>query len=187
MKPSIRVDKQAKRREVDSFERDIQRISRVLTHLKAMNPSVVACYVSVGSEPDTTALLGELVDWGLGILLPYLLSGSSSTPLWSRWAGEPMVSGWFGIPTPTIAEAPEVLYEADVIIMPGLAGTPSGARLGTGGGWYDRALLHARPEVPRWLLLNDDEVIDSLPQDPWDQPVTAVVTESRWIEVSSTG
>jgi 5-formyltetrahydrofolate cyclo-ligase len=96
-----------------------------------------------------------------------------------------MISGWGGIPTPSTKGTPDVLSQADVIIMPGLAGTLSGARLGTGGGWYDQALLHANPKTPRWLLLNDDEVVDALPQDIWDQPVTDLVTEKRWIVVES--
>ena len=66
-------------------------------------------------------------------------------------------------------------------MVPGLLGTPSGRRLGRGGGWYDRALVHASPEARVWLLLNDDEVVDEVPSEPHDLPVTALVTPTRWV------
>jgi 5-formyltetrahydrofolate cyclo-ligase len=73
------------------------------------------------------------------------------------------------------------LSSADWIWLPGLAGTPDGRRLGTGGGWYDRALAQARPNTVRGLLLFDAEVLDQLPTDPWDRPVNLLVTELRQI------
>jgi 5-formyltetrahydrofolate cyclo-ligase len=59
--------------------------------------------------------------------------------------------------------------------------------LGTGGGWYDRALLRARAEAGRGLLLFDDEVRPHLPHDPWDQPIDVIVTERRTITCALRG
>jgi len=154
----------------------------VLAACRRLNPGWIACYVSVDPEPSTSDLLAELADWGVGILLPWLGRGSHK-PSWAEWAGEPMTSGFAGIPMPTSPRLDATaLSRADLIVLPGLAGTREGVRLGQGGGWYDQALAHARPDTPRWLLLNDAEVVAALPHDPWDQPVTALVTERRWIE-----
>ena len=167
--------------------RDASRCARVLRRLRELGPAVVACHVSVEPEPDTMALLEELVEAGIAVLLPWLADRESvRTPRWCWWAGEPLAAGYACIPTPDSPCAPvDVLSGADLIILPGLAGTSSGVRLGRGGGWYDRALLHARTATPRWLLLNDTEVRDHLPADPWDQCVTALVTERRWIDCRS--
>lgn len=140
---------------------------------------VVACYVARPDEPATADLLSALRDAGVQVLLPVL----TREPDWAWFAGlDQLTPGPFGIGQPTgVRLGASALALADVIWLPGLAGTTSGVRLGTGGGWYDRALLHARPDAPRGLLLFDDEVRDHLPQDPWDQPIDLIVTERRTI------
>ena len=62
--------------------------------------------------------------------------------------------------------------------MPALAVARNGIRLGRGGGYYDRALQHARPGAVLVALVFDDEFVDELPTEPHDRRVTAVVTPS---------
>jgi len=160
--------------------RDGARTARALSELKKLSCNVVGCYVSVGREPGTLDLLAELADWGIGILLPWV-SRDPGRPMWAQWSGEPMVLGPHGIPMPSTSPvSSEILADVDVIILPGLAATKTGIRLGRGSGWYDRALTYAH--CPRWLLLNDSEVLPALPQDPWDQGVTTLITEHHRIE-----
>lgn len=147
---------------------------------------VVAAYASAGDEPGTLPLVHELHRRGIQVLLPVLRRpgpGGLARPDWAAYQGpETLRPGRYGI-AQTTGEAlgARGLAAADLVLLPGLSGTVDGVRLGTGGGWYDRALLHASPHAPRWLLLHDDEVATHLPLDPWDQSVTALVTETRWV------
>ena len=68
--------------------------------------------------------------------------------------------------------------------MPGLAGTAAGDRLGTGGGWYDRALPHRRDGVTVVALARAPELLDSVPTLPHDVHVDAVVTETEWVKLA---
>src|SRR5919112_558049 len=71
---------------------------------------------------------------------------------------------------------PTAIGTADVVVVPALAVARNGVRLGRGGGYYDRALQHARPDAVVVALVFDDEFVDELPTEPHDRPVTAVVT-----------
>jgi 5-formyltetrahydrofolate cyclo-ligase len=64
--------------------------------------------------------------------------------------------------------------------VPALAVSRSGVRLGRGGGSYDRALARVPPGMPIIAMIYDDELVDELPHDDWDVPVTGAVTPSGW-------
>lgn len=170
---------------------DEQRSARLARRLRRLAPAVVAAYSSGPDEPDTTVALLDLIGQGTTVLLPARLPGRPDQPAWLVWSGDTAPPAWSARPTSTVTDAvagpvadATELARADVIWLPGLAGTAAGDRLGRGGGWYDRALLYARPGVPRWLLLWDDEVLPTLPIEDHDQTVTALVTERRWIDCS---
>ncbi len=86
--------------------------------------------------------------------------------------------------TPTRIKGADELAKADLIVVPALAVDARGIRLGQGGGWYDRALKHARPGVPIIAVVFEDEFFsdpdDYLPVEPHDQRVNGVLTPSGY-------
>jgi 5-formyltetrahydrofolate cyclo-ligase len=108
-------------------------------------------------------------------------------PDWAPYAGpERLRQARLGLIEPdTEPLGPGALAEAPVIIVPGLAGNVDGARLGRGGGWYDRALQHAGRAAVTVLLLNDDEVVEVIPTHPWDRRVDVIATPTRLINCRS--
>ncbi|MDR0847716.1 MAG: 5-formyltetrahydrofolate cyclo-ligase [Propionibacteriaceae bacterium] len=166
-------------------ERDAARCARILRRLRALRPRCVAAYVSREDEPGTLDVLWELAEAEVEVLLPKMSSGPNAmtSPAWAWWHGEELTDSVLGIPQPTSPPlASDALARADVVLVPGLVGTVAGERLGRGGGWYDRALVFARPEAQRWLLLNDSEVLPEVPTEAHDLKVTSIITESRWID-----
>ncbi len=142
---------------------------------------MVAAYAARPDEPATAELIEHLRRAGVRVLLPVL----RREPAWAWYSGpEELSPGPLGIPAPNGPSlGPQALGQADWVWLPGLAGTPDGRRLGTGGGWYDRALAWAGAHATVGMLLFDDEVLDDLPTDPWDRPVQLLVTERRRVDV----
>ena len=71
---------------------------------------------------------------------------------------------------------------ADLIIVPAVAVSRTGTRLGRGGGSYDRALARA-PSAFVIALLHDGELLDEIPAEPHDRPVNAVITPADGLVV----
>ena len=63
-----------------------------------------------------------------------------------------------------------------MVLVPGLAVSTDGLRLGAGGGSYDRALGRVPVGTFTCVLLYDGEVGRDVPVEPHDRPVTAAVT-----------
>lgn len=167
-----RESRSPEQREVD----DLERLRVVDESLGDQLPGTVAAYLSAGVEPGTLPLVGWLAAHDVRVLLPVLSRGTA--PAWAPYAGpDALQQGRHGILEPSTEPLPGGgLAEADLILCPGLAANRAGDRLGRGGGWYDRALGHARRGAPVWVLLNRDEVLDAIPTHAWDRPVDAVLT-----------
>ncbi|MDR1710772.1 MAG: 5-formyltetrahydrofolate cyclo-ligase [Propionibacteriaceae bacterium] len=175
LRASILAKRQSRVAQAPDLFRDFQTLSGLANPAAASQPSQVwAIYASVPPEPDTWPLITAAYEAGIDVLLPVL----GSQPNWARYAGpDQLRASWRGILEPTTpALGPEALRAADLIIVSGLAGTPQGDRLGTGGGWYDRALAWASPQAQKVLLLYEGEIFDELPTDPWDVRVDSIAT-----------
>ena len=65
--------------------------------------------------------------------------------------------------------------EIAVWIVPGLAFTADGRRLGYGGGWYDRFLSAAAPDATALGVAYPFQLLDDLPTEPHDRLLSAVI------------
>lgn len=144
----------------------------------------VAAYVSVGSEPGTGHLLDALLAAGTRVLLPVLRPDNDLD--WAVHTGpDGLVKAARGLYEPAGARlGVDAVRTADVVIVPGLAVSPTGDRLGRGGGSYDRALARVPEGTPVAVLLYDDEVGLAVPTDPHDVPVGFALTSGGVVRLS---
>jgi 5-formyltetrahydrofolate cyclo-ligase len=135
----------------------------------------VAAYLSVGTEPGTAALLAGLSARGVEVLLPVLLPDGDLD--WAL-AGGGVAPAAHGLMEPCGARlGRDAIADCSLVVVPALSVARDGARLGRGGGSYDRVLPRTSGEVV--ALLHDGETVTALPTEPHDQPVDAVVTPRR--------
>ncbi len=174
-------------------ERDRAEAAGIARQIRALASSMggvalPALFVPTPLEPDMSLTLGLFER----ALLPVLLDEAGAPlgePRWGLWeAGRALVT--LGRP-PAQPDGEmlgaESLKEADLIVIPALAASADGTRLGQGGGWYDRALTHRSPDTPVVAAIFDDEVLEAgiIPAEPHDVPVDAIVTPTRTITTNA--
>lgn len=141
----------------------------------------VLAYLSFGSEFQSTALLDALTVRGARIVLPKVDRKARLLRLYHVTdIDADTAAGVWGIREPREDCCEEAkLGDIDAVVVPGVAFTPRGERLGYGGGFYDRLLggWSARPPciAPAFAM----QVVDTLPVDAHDIAVDLVVTESQ--------
>jgi len=140
--------------------------------------ATVAAYVSVSSEPGTGPLLEILRAAGKRVILPVLQPDNDLD--WAAYDGPASLrSAGRGLLEP---DGPllgfDAVATADAVLVPGLAVGRDGMRLGRGGGSYDRVLGRIPVGTFVCVLLNSEEVLDSVPREDHDRPVSAVATET---------
>jgi 5-formyltetrahydrofolate cyclo-ligase len=132
------------------------------------------------SEWDTTLVAQAALDTGRQVVVPRVDTAARVLVLHriDSLAGS-VVPGYRGIPEPR-PEAPRVHPEAIALaLVPGVAFDATGARLGYGGGYYDRLLPLLGAAVPRIAGAFDIQLVDAVPSAAHDLTVDVVVTPTR--------
>lgn len=142
--------------------------------------NVIVGYASFGSELDTSAFLAGILADGKQLLLPRVNRAQRVLEL--RHVvdlDKDLVAGVWGIREP--AQRCPMLSDATIgfMLVPGVAFTAQGARLGYGGGFYDHLLASLDKGVARIAAAFDLQMVDQLPEDPHDQRVDGIVTEKN--------
>lgn len=143
---------------------------------------LVCAYVPDGGEAGGGDLPQTLVNLGAEVLLP--VSPTSGPLGWAAYLGaDDLRPGRFGIPVPSSPPAgPERLADADLVLVPAVAVDRAGHRLGRGGGYYDRSLVHVRPGTRVLAILDPEDVLDRVPAEPHDVCVHSVITPDEVLD-----
>lgn len=184
LKTALRSSMRAKRKALSREER--QKASETIcgkllrdTEIKASTPqkhAVIAVYMASPDEIDLTDFIIESLKSDITIVSP-------------RWDGEKyelakikgldarhMRKGPMNILEPADAEivAPN---DVAIWIIPGLAFSLDGKRLGYGGGWYDRLLSAASATSLKFGVAHSFQIADDIPVEPHDIRLDKTITD----------
>ena len=163
----------------------------IASQLRALTSSMggvtlPALFAPTPLEPDLSLALSLFPR----ALLPILVDEAGAAlpgPRWGLWeAGQALVMPGRPPAQPSgPALGADTLKKADLILVPALAASPDGTRMGQGGGWYDRTLPHRTPSTPVVAIVFDDEVLapGTIPREGHDVPIDAIMTPTRTIWV----
>lgn len=140
----------------------------------------IAGYMPIRSEIDPLPTMTEAAAHG-PVGVPVILA--QGQPLaFSRWTpdGE-LRDGPFGARVPVVDD----FFAPEIVIVPLVAFTRAGGRLGYGGGFYDRTLeqLRARAATLAIGFAYDAQEVDHLPLEATDQKLDIIVTDTQVIDV----
>jgi 5-formyltetrahydrofolate cyclo-ligase len=140
----------------------------------------ICAYLPLGTEPWSPAGVEALRAAGHEVLLP-VVAGPDRPLDWARYTGpDALMSGPFGLREPAGPRlGPEAIAAARLVLLPALAVDRRGVRLGQGGGYYDRSLPLVGDEALLVVLLDDGDLVDTLPIEPHDRVVDAVILPSH--------
>ncbi|MBK0866464.1 5-formyltetrahydrofolate cyclo-ligase [Saccharopolyspora sp. HNM0986] len=153
----------------------------VLSWAARRKPGVVAGYVPVRGEPGSLAMLDALRESGWRVLLPVVVGAE---PLeWADYTGaDSLRRAEYGLLEPVGARLGQAaISAADAVLVPALGVDLRGVRLGRGAGHYDRSLPSAAPDAVLIGVVRDEEFVDSLPGEPHDVRLHAVMTPGRGV------
>jgi 5-formyltetrahydrofolate cyclo-ligase len=157
---------------------------RVLGLPDVVGAGTVMAFWSFGSEVQTAELLERLHRAGKRVALPRVEEGEVVAVAYAP--GGPVTAAHFGAMEPLGADVvpPE---DVDVVLVPGVAFDRRGARVGYGGGFYDRFLPRRRPGVPAIAIAFSVQLVDEVPEGGMDRRVDAIVTENELITCRRAG
>ena len=154
------------------------------------DPATLATYAAMGSEPDPSAFASYAERRGCRVAYPCMLSSAEAAACGQRMCmravavGDAPAAPFIARPTRAFAATdidsdrfPIVPAETlDMIIVPLVAFDRAGARLGYGGGCYDRYLPTVAPDCLIVGIAFDEQRVDHVPTDVHDLPLPHIIS-----------
>ena len=175
------MDKKALRREIREKKRAMteeeivsrsEKLGALFAATEAYrNAKAVYGYLPYNQEVRTVPMLQKALEDGKRVAVPKVY-GDTMKFLWLEDLSQ-VEKSEMGIPEP-VEDGPVADDKTALVLMPGVAFTQNGDRMGYGGGYYDRFLAD-EPDHPTVALCYEFQMVGSLPTEEFDIPVDTVL------------
>ncbi len=163
----------------DFIEISSKKIQKNLKKIAAYREAqTIACYYAIGSEIKTHGILQEILSEGKNLALPRIEGDGLIFCTVKKF--EDLEKGEFGIMEPK--QNCPITDEFDAILVPAVAMTRAGQRLGYGKGYYDRFLTNKK--ATSIALAYSKSILKNIPVSKGDIQIQWVVTEDEVISTS---
>ena len=178
MKQGLRAQMRAKRNGLppNSYAQKSAQIRDKLESLEQFKKSEhILVYLSKEKEVDSHALVRELIHSHKEVYAPKVNGRDLHAYKINRW--EELEPGHFDVLEPIHKHQKIPLSQLDLILVPGIAFTPDGHRIGYGKGYYD-GLLKDMDAIKIGLAF-EEQMVDEFPTEDHDIPVDIVITDQN--------
>jgi 5-formyltetrahydrofolate cyclo-ligase len=152
---------------------------RVLSSQAYLAATKIVLYAPLRGEVETALIAADALRSHLRLYYPIVDREKRRIRFGAVFDLSELAPGAFGILEPAAAGALEAGELGPALVcVPGVAFTPAAARLGRGGGYYDRLLTALSAEAVTAGLGYSFQLIDRLPEQLHDRRLDLVVTES---------
>jgi 5-formyltetrahydrofolate cyclo-ligase len=150
--------------------------------VRPTKPEIVAGFWPVNGEPDLRPVYTHLHNQGWTVVLPAVVKKHAPLAFYGWQPSDPLQAGAFGVLEPMRGAT----LQPTILLVPTLGFTAQGARIGYGGGYYDRTLAQIKqtgqPFITigiAWDQARLDETAGHQPEDH-DYPLDTILTPSGW-------
>lgn len=188
-KRALRAELRERRNTMSQSARDAA-AAGVRTQLDALVDRLgvrsMSCFLSTTTEPGTREFVDAAVERGIRVLLP--ITRADGLLDWAVASADvDIAEGLFGMPEP-VADVlgPIAVNDVDLLVIPAAAVARDGMRLGWGRGYFDKTIGSMEGCPPVYAVVFDSEVLDEVPFDALDQPVSGIVTPTQTLTLAPT-
>lgn len=146
--------------------------------------NIVLGYMNFGTEFASEIWIPQVLGDGKKLALPRVNRHTNQLDLY--WVDDPenqLEPGLWGIREPVVerCERLNTLNEVEFALLPGVAFSRDGARLGYGGGFYDKLLARMTQRPALATAAFSLQIVEQIPQEPTDVKVGWIITEQETI------
>ncbi|NMB03904.1 MAG: 5-formyltetrahydrofolate cyclo-ligase [Tissierellia bacterium] len=185
-KKSIREAVLRKRGRFFTQDNPIQASQEIIKKLKTepayTNAKTIMCFVSFGTEVLTHEFIQDALAEGKRIFVPYIRSKKEGMLASELKDFSELEIGYFNILAPKEEYRRITDEQPDLVIVPSVAFSKNGYRVGYGGGFYDRYLGAQETRSNTIGIGYHVQVVDEVPVESFDIPIDKLITEEAVID-----